>query len=116
MTIRATDIIEIVEFAKTPGQYRVDGLPPGMYCILKPLSNGTWHRKTRANGNGSIRYDNHRDQQAAFAAATQWGKRKLLEHIRESREYAPLEDRRQAELKAKQAACSFVPSQWITRP
>ena len=53
-------------------------LPPGFWCSIKK-DGRRFQRKTRANGNGSIRYHQHDTTEDACAAATRWARRKLRE-------------------------------------
>ena len=85
-----------------------------MYCRLKAAASPSYpdgyNRKTRANGNGSIRYHWHATQDEAIAAALSWARRKVNEHVAECWEYAALEDRVQVARKAEHAKLtSFDP-------
>ena len=53
-------------------------LPAGFSCTIYPDGTG-FSRKTKANGNGSIRYDWHVNYGDARAAAIKWAKRKIRE-------------------------------------
>ena len=53
-------------------------LPAGFRCTITP--NGRlFQRKTKANGNGSIRYHQHDTLEDARAAAVRWARRKMAE-------------------------------------
>ena len=55
-------------------------LPVGFYCRIYPAEDGHgWVRKTKANGNGSIRYEWNKTEDDAFEAARKWAYRKVAE-------------------------------------
>jgi hypothetical protein len=53
-------------------------LPAGYYCVIRKNGRG-FQRKTRADGNGSIRYHSHPTLEDARAAAVKWARRKVAE-------------------------------------
>jgi len=82
-------MIEFVE-RYTPDGYmlvsmKADRLPAGMYCKLTVRPDGWTEMKTRANGNGSIRYRSLRTYSEARVAAIKWAGRKIREARAEAR-------------------------------
>lgn len=63
---------------------RADGLPRGMSYTIKIREDGWCESKSRAHGNGSIRYYSHRTYAEAQAHALTWAKRKIREATREA--------------------------------
>ena len=63
---------------------RADGLPRGMSYTIKIHDNGRCEAKSRAHGNGSVRYYMHRTYAEAQAHALTWAKRKIREAAREA--------------------------------
>ena len=51
-------------------------LPAGHGCVITRQEDGTFLRRTKASGNGSIRCSSHRSLSDAYAAATAWARRK----------------------------------------
>ena len=76
-------MIEFVETALPHGcmnsRLRADGLPAGMYYHIKVQPDGRCEAKSRANGNGSVRYYSHRTYDEALEHATKWAQRKIRE-------------------------------------
>lgn len=58
---------------------RADGLPAGMYYHITLRHDGRVTSKSRANGNGSVRYYTHRTYEEALAHGYNWAKRKVAE-------------------------------------
>jgi hypothetical protein len=79
-------MIEFIETALPHGnmrsRLRADGLPAGMYYDITVRPDGRCEAKSRANGNGSVRYYSHSTYDEAMAHATQWAKRKIAERAR----------------------------------
>ena len=67
-------------------------LPAGMYYRLWEDNHGRWCSKSRADGNGSIRYHSHRTLAEAQAHGVKWAKRKIAEAKRAAKAQAPDED------------------------
>lgn len=87
-------MIEFVETALPHGymssRLRAEGLPTGMYYHIKVRPDGWCEAKSRANGNGSVRYYSHRTYDEALEHATKWAKRKIAEGKREQAKRRPM--------------------------
>lgn len=66
-------------------EVHADGLPSGMYYQIQLRADGKCLAKSRAYGNGSIRYYSHRSYEEALAHGFQWAKRKVAEAKRAPR-------------------------------
>ncbi len=58
---------------------RAGDLPDGMYYHITLWADGKVTSKSRANGNGSVRYYTHRTYDEALAHGFNWAKRKVAE-------------------------------------
>ena len=73
---------------------RATDLPAGMYYHIKVQPDGKATAKSRAHGNGSVRYYHHATYDEALDHATAWARRKIAEAKRE--EYKQAKARRAA--------------------
>lgn len=83
--------VQVSEVAKPDGIYAMIQVRYSateiFYCSIRPVVNDDvdlkhmayYQRKTRAHGNGSVRYDSHKTYPEALAAGLAWANRKALE-------------------------------------
>jgi hypothetical protein len=87
-------MIEFIETALPDGhgrsRLRAEGLPAGMAYTITVRPDGWCEAKSRANGNGSVRYYSHRSYDEAMTHATQWARRKIAEAKRAEQKRSPL--------------------------
>ena len=65
---------------------RADGLPDGMYYRITMWADGKVTAKSRAYGNGSVRYYTHSTYDEALTHGANWAKRKVAEAERQRRQ------------------------------
>ena len=58
---------------------KATGLPFGMHYVITLWADGKCTARSRADGNGSVRYYTHRNYEAALAHGHTWARRKIAE-------------------------------------
>lgn len=94
-------------------QLRADGLPAGMYYTITQWVDGKVTAKSRAHGNGSVRYYYHATYDEALDHATAWAMRKIAEAKRE--EYKQAKARRAANSAAIDQVVEAIREQMTAR-